>query len=428
MSVFQGSSRDFSEIVELEGHLIDSYILPKVFDRVMDLGGEFEVLEFRIGRRKEETSYAKILVRGRSRSHLEFIVRELRGLGAVPVSAGDVRLEEAPRDMVLPDGFYATTNNPTWIRYKGRWVEVEDLCMDRVIVVDPRSGRAYCKGLREVRRGDLVVVGEEGVRVKLPEYPRSGAGIFEFMGSRASSEKPTATIVRKIAEEIYRVKEGGGKIVVVAGPAVVHTGAAEHLARMVRMGFVDVLLSGNALAVHDVEYALFGTSLGFKVDEASRMPGGHRNHLAAINEVMKCGGLRGAVEKGVLRKGIFYECIVNGVPYVLAGSIRDDGPIPDVITDVVEAQKAYRKHLRDADLVLMLASMLHSVAVGNLLPSTVRTVCVDINPAVPLKLLDRGTFQSVGVVSDVGVFLPMLVDELARLKALHGSPRRGRVE
>ncbi|MCD6125659.1 MAG: TIGR00300 family protein, partial [Thaumarchaeota archaeon] len=226
----------------------------------------------------------------------------------------------------------------------------------------------------------------------------------------------------RIAEEIYEIKVKGGKIAVVAGPAVIHTGVAEHLAKIIRMGFVDVLLSGNALAVHDVEYALFGTSLGFRVDDGYRMPGGNRNHLVAINEIMKCGGLKGAVEKGILKKGIFYECIVRGVPYVLAGSIRDDGPIPDVITDMVEAQREYRKYLRDVDLVLMLASMLHSIAVGNMLPSTVKVICVDINPAVPLKLVDRGTRQSIGIVSDVGVFLPMLADELAKLKALKGSP------
>ncbi|MCS7112967.1 MAG: TIGR00300 family protein [Nitrososphaerota archaeon] len=425
MIVFQDPGDEYTEIIELEGHLIDSYILPKVFDRVMDLGGEFEVLDFRIGRRKDETSYARIMVKGRSRDHLEYILKELRSLGALPVYIEDAKLEEAPDDMVLPDGFYATTNHPTWIRYNGRWVQVEDVCMDKVIVVDPVAGRAYCKGIRDVRRGDLVVVGDEGVRVKLPEYPRTGVGIFEFMSSRASPEKPTPTIVKRIAEEMYKVKASRGRIVVVAGPAVVHTGGGEHLARMIRMGFVDALLSGNALAVHDVEYALFGTSLGFKVDEGYRIPGGNKNHLVAINEVMKCGGLRRAVEKGILKKGIFYECIVNDVPYVLAGSIRDDGPIPDVITDVVEAQKAYRMHLKDAGLVLMLASMLHSIAVGNMIPSTVKVVCVDINPAVPVKLLDRGAAQSIGVVSDVGVFLPMLVDELAKLKALHGSPKKG---
>jgi lysine-ketoglutarate reductase/saccharopine dehydrogenase-like protein (TIGR00300 family) len=420
VTVFQDSEEKYSEIIELEGHLIDSHILPKIFDRIMDLGGEFEVLEFRIGKRKDEPSYAKMLVTGRSAAHLELILRELRSLGAVTEAISDVKLKPALDDMILPDGFYTTANHPTWIRYRSRWIEVEGIAMDKVIVVDPLTERAYCKSIREVKRGDLIVVSEEGVRVKPPEYPRTGAGIFEFMSSRASSEKPTPTIVRKIALEMVRTKEAGGKIVAVAGPAVVHTGAAEHLARIIRIGFVDVLLSGNALAVHDVEYALFGTSLGFKVDEGVRMPGGNRNHLAAINEIMKCGGLRGAVEKGVLKKGIFYECIVHGIPYVLAGSIRDDGPIPDVITDVVEAQRAYQEHLKDASMVLMLASMLHSIAVGNMLSSTARVVCVDINPSVVLKLVDRGTAQSVGVISDVGAFLPILADELSRLKILRG--------
>ncbi len=420
MTTFHDLDKKYSEVIELEGHLIDSHILPKIFDRIMDLGGEFEVLEFRIGRKKDEPSYAKMLVIGRNAAHLELILRELRSLGAVTERIFDVRLELAPGDMILPDGFYVTSNHPTWIHYKGRWIEVKDVVMDKVIVVDLLSERAYCKSIREVKKGDLIVVGEEGIRVRPPEYPRTGAGIFEFMSGRASSERPTPTIVKKVASEIVKTKEEGGKIVVVAGPAVVHTGAADHLAKIIRMGFVDALLSGNALAVHDVEYALFGTSLGFKVDEGVRMPGGNRNHLVAINEIMKCGGLRGAVEKGVLRKGVFYECIVHGIPYVLAGSIRDDGPIPDVITDAVEAQKEYRKHLKDASMVLMLASMLHSIAVGNMLPSTVKVVCVDINPSVVLKLVDRGTAQSIGVVSDVGAFLPILADELSRLKILRG--------
>ena len=419
MDVFQNSKEE-TEIIELEGHLIDSYILPKVFDKIMDLGGEFEVLEFRIGRRKEEESYAKLQVKGRNRSHLEFLLKELRNLGAVPSSVGDVKLKEAPSDMVLPDGFYVTTNHPTWIHYGGKWIEVQDLRMDKVIVVDGEERKAYCRGIRDVKQGDLIVIGEDGVMVRPPEYPRTGTGIFQFMSSRASSEKPTPTLVRRTAEEIFNVKQNKGRVVAVAGPAVVHTGAADHLARMIRMGFIDSLLSGNALAVHDVEYALFGTSLGFNLEEGKRMPGGNKNHIAAINEIMRCGGVREAVKEGLLRKGIFYECIVNDVPYVLAGSIRDDGPIPDVITDAVEAQRAYWRHLKNADLVLMLASMLHSIAAGNMLNSTVKLICVDINPAVPLKLLDRGTAQSIGVISDVGVFLPMLASELAKLKVLHG--------
>jgi len=416
VTVFQNSSEEVSQEVELEGHLIDSLILPKIFDLIMDLGGDFEVLEFRIGRRKTETSYAKLLIKGRSRRHLETILKEVYRLGAVTPTPEEVQLKDAPADMVLPDGFYVTTNHPTYVYFKGNWLEVEGICMDKVISVDPSSGRAYCKSIRDVKAGDLIVVGERGVRVKPPEYPREGSGIFEFMTSRSSPEKPSTSIIRVIAEDMVKIKKSNGKIVVVAGPAVVHTGADEALAKIIRMGFVDAILSGNALAVHDIEYNLFGTSLGMSVKNGKTVAGSNRNHLAAINEVMKAGSIKDAVAKGIVKSGIFYECVVNGVPYVLAGSIRDDGPLPDVITDVVEAQKLYRSYLKDASIVLMLATMLHSIAVGNMLPSTVKVVCVDINPATLIKLLDRGSAQALGVVSDVGTFLPILAEELAKLK------------
>ncbi len=406
-----------SEEVEVEGHLIDSMILTKIFDRIMDLGGDFEVLEFRIGKRKTEPSYAKLLLKGRTRAHLEFMLQELYRLGASQPRVVEARLVPAPSDSVLPDDFYSTTNHATEVFVKGQWVRVERQAMDKAIVIDLDGPKAVCKSIVEVKRGELVMVGEAGVRVKPPEYPRHGTGIFEFMSSRTSSEKPSASVVRQIAKDIASVKRGMGKIVVVAGPAVVHTGAAEPLARMIRLGYVDALLAGNALAVHDVESALYGTSLGISLENGSSTLKGNRNLLAAINEVMKAGSLREAVRKGILKKGIMFECIVNSVPYTLAGSIRDDGPIPDVITDSVEAQRKYREILNGAELVLMLASMLHSIAVANLLPSTVKTVCVDINAAVPTKLLDRGTAQAIGIISDVGTFLPLLADELARLKA-----------
>jgi len=401
----------------VEGHLIDSMILTKVFDRIMDLGGDFEVLEFRIGKRKTEPSYAKLLLKGRNEAHLNFMLQELYRLGASTPKAVEASLIPAPADMVLPDEFYSTTNHPTEVFFRDRWIPVERQAMDKVIVVELDVSRAVCKAIREVKKSDLIVTGEAGVRVRPPEYPRHGTGVFEFMGSRTSSEKPSSALVKQIAKDIAELKRQGGRIVVVAGPAVVHTGAAEALARIIRLGYVDALLSGNALAVHDVEAALYGTSLGLSLTNGSSTLRGNRNLLATVNEVVKAGGLREAVRKGVLRSGIIYECIVNQVPYVLAGSIRDDGPLPDVITDTVEAQRQYREQLQGASLVLMLASMLHSIAAANLLPSTVKTISVDINPAVATKLLDRGTAQAVGIISDVGTFLPMLADELAKLKA-----------
>ncbi|MEM0233070.1 MAG: TIGR00300 family protein [Candidatus Nezhaarchaeales archaeon] len=408
---------EHAEEVLVEGHLIDSMILTRILDRIMELEGDFEIIEFKVGKRKHDYSRARLIVKGRSKEHLDEILKELYRLGAVPVEYKEVELKPAPKDGVAPDGFYSTSNYPTEIFYQGSWIPVEDVMMDKVIVVDPQSKRATCIPLREIKKGDLVVVGERGIRVRPPERPRESLKIFEFMSSKVSPEKPSTSIVKHIARDMHSIKRRGGKIAVVAGPAVVHTGGAPALAKIIRLGYVDVLLAGNALAVHDVEYALFGTSLGIKVDEGVAAPKGHRNHLAAINEIMKVGSLRDAVEKCILNRGIIYECIVKGVPYVLAGSIRDDGPLPDVITDVVEAQKAYRKHLKGIEMVLMLASTLHSIAVGNMLPATVKVVCVDINPATIIKLLDRGTAHAVGVVSDVGVFLKMLADELWSLSA-----------
>ncbi|MGQ9719329.1 MAG: ornithine cyclodeaminase [Nitrososphaerales archaeon] len=404
----------FEQEIEVEGHLIDSMILTKIFDRIMDLGGDFEVMEFKIGKRKGEYSYAKLMVRGRDESHLSVLLEEMYRLGASPPRVIEATLAPAPSDRVLPDDFYSTTSHPTFVLIDGRWIEVQDQMMDKVIAVDKKLKYAKCKFINEVVKGDLIVVGEDGIKIKPPERSREGAILFEFMASKASSEKPSVSIVKQIAEDIRKIKAEGGKIAVVAGPAIVHTGATSSFAKMIRLGYVDTLLSGNALAVHDVEYALFGTSLGMKIEDGSISLKGYRNHLAAINEIIKVGSLSEAVKKGVLKKGIMYECVVNRVPFALAGSIRDDGPLPDVITDAVDAQKRYKELLRNVRLVIMLASTLHSIAVGNLLPSTIKVVCVDINPAVTTKLMDRGTAQAAGIVSDVGAFLPLLVEELEK--------------
>lgn len=414
--VFQNTSTNSTEeTIEVEGHLIDSMILTQIFNKIMDLKGEFDVLDFRIGRAKTETSYAKLLVKGRTPGHLQDIMLELYRLGAVPSEVREAEFVAAPSDHVLPDNFYSTTNHPTSIYLNGGWLEVEGLMMDKVIVVNPESNTAGCKAILEIREGDFVVVGESGIRVEPPERPREGVGVFKFMGSGPSSEKATLSITRRLAGDILDLKRARGKIVVVAGPAVVHTGADVALAKLIHEGYVDALLTGNALAVHDIEYALYGTSLGVEVTNGTLLLRGHRNHLAAINEVYKAGSIKLAIERGTIRSGIMYECITNGVPFVLAGSIRDDGPLPEVITDSTEAQKLHREALEGADLVLMFATTLHSIAVGNMLPSNVRIVCVDINPNTITKLLDRGTTQAVGVVSDVGAFIPLLTSELQRL-------------
>ncbi|MEM4733605.1 MAG: TIGR00300 family protein [Candidatus Bathyarchaeia archaeon] len=401
--------------IEVEGHLIDSMILTRIWDRIIELGGDFETLEFRVGKHKTDTSYARILVKGQSPQHLENILKEIYPLGAVPFRTAEVKVAPATAEMVFPDNFYSTTNNPTQVYFQGEWIEVEGIMMDKVIVIDPKAKRAFCKPIREIKKGDLIVIGEEGIRVKPPERPRESTGIFKFMSSGASSEKPATAIIKQIAQDLYNVKKSSRKVAVVAGPAVVHTGAAAALAMLIREGFVDVLLSGNALAVHDVEADLLKTSLGVSLREGTAAIGGCRHHLVAINTIYKAGGLKAAVEKSILKSGIIHECVKKGVPFILAGSIRDDGPLPDVITDTVAAQQKYKEHLKDVTMVLMLASTLHAIAVGNMLPSTVKLVCIDINPAAVTKLLDRGSTQAVGVITDIGTFLPLLAEEIKKL-------------
>lgn len=403
----------FEREIEVKGHLIDSMILTRIFDKIMDLNGEFEVVEFKIGKEKTAPSYAKMLVRGKSEEHLAQLLEEVYREGASSVVTEEAKLEEAPADMVLPADFYSTTNNKTFI-YRREWVEVENMMMDKCIVVDTSKNKVSCKAIRDVRKNDMVVVGERGVRVVPPERPREGVDLFQFMSSASSSERPTLHIIRKVADDMYNIKAKKGRIAVVAGPAVIHTGAADALARLIRMGYVDVLLAGNALAVHDIEYALFNTSLGMHVTDGTLAVRGHRNHMRAVNEVFRAGSIKSMVEKRVLNKGVLYECVKKNIPYVLAASLRDDGPLPDVIIDMVEAQKRYKEALKDADMVLMICTMLHSIAVGNMLPSHTKVVVVDINQPVVTKLLDRGTWQAIGLVSDVGAFLPMVVQHLEK--------------
>jgi lysine-ketoglutarate reductase/saccharopine dehydrogenase-like protein (TIGR00300 family) len=402
----------YEQEIEVKGHLIDSMILTKIFDKVMDLKGDFHVLEFSVGKKKGDPSYARLLVRGTNQQHLDELLESVYREGAQPISVQQVMLEPAVKDMVMPDSFYSTTNNATQVFYNSSWIDVDNMMMDKCIVLDRQKMRAECKMIRDVKKGDSIVVGERGVRIIPHERPREGVDIFQFMSSSSSSERPTQQIARKVANDIYKIKESEGKIVVVAGPVVVHSGASEALAKLIRMGYIHGLLAGNALAVHDIENSLMGTSLGMQVDDGTLAVRGHRNHMRAINEVFKFGSLRTMVEKKVLEKGIMYECIINDIPFVLAGSIRDDGPIPDVVTDVVEAQRKYKQVLKDTKMVLMLSTMLHSIAVGNMLPATVKVVAVDISQPVVTKLLDRGTTQAIGIVTDVGAFLPMVVQQL----------------
>jgi lysine-ketoglutarate reductase/saccharopine dehydrogenase-like protein (TIGR00300 family) len=359
---------------------------------------------------------------------LDKIVGQMIELGAVagPREEIDASLEAVTQKGVAPDDFLATTIYPTEIRVRGEWLPVMDQRMDGVVVVDEQEKQARCALLRDLQVGDRVVTGSHGVRtVRRPELRevRGGSAVeheFAFMGAGVSSERRVELLVNQISWEMHQIRGQGGRIVVVPGPVVIHTGGGEHLAWLIRRGYVQALLGGNAIATHDIEQALLGTSLGVDLKMGTSVEGGHRHHLKAINTIRRCGGIAKAVEQGVLTNGIFYECARKGVPFALAGSIRDDGPLPETQMDLIKAQKEYAHLLKGSDLILMLSSMLHSIGVGNMTPAGVRLVCVDINPAVVTKLSDRGSVESVGVVTDVGLFLNLLTQRLRKLEQNEG--------
>lgn len=392
-----------------EGHLIDSHIMERIFDTVVEHDGRFEVESFHIGRTNSEPSRLRLKVEASTADSLQRMMVQLLGLGCSPAEAGDIELKSAERDCCAPEDFYSTTNHRTMVRFKGQWIEVERQRMDALIVV--KDGRAECRRLRDLKAGDAVVVGMNGIRVT-PESKERDRLQFAFMTNGISSERQVETAVRQTASLMRQCRSAGQGIVVVAGPVVVHTGGALALAALIRGGWVQALLAGNALGVHDIEAALLGTSLGIRIADGRQEEHGHRNHMRAINAIYHSGGIRQAVESGRLHTGVLYECVCAGVPFVLAGSLRDDGPLPDTITDMNAAQDAYSEQIRGAGLILCLGSMLHSIAVGNMTPSWVKLVCVDINPAVATKVSDRGTGQAIGVVTDVGLFLDLLARNL----------------
>ncbi|HKT80831.1 MAG TPA: TIGR00300 family protein [Vicinamibacterales bacterium] len=399
----------FSEVIEAEGHLIDSQILNAVFDTVVKGDASFDVLKFDIGRSNDSPSFISMRISAATESGLKQVLEELVTLGCRLAEQQDAVLKPADRDGCVPDDFYSTTNHRTMVRSRGRWIDVERQRMDAVIVVE--DGAAKCRKLRDVRKGDRVVCGVSGIRV-MPEFVDRDRHGFAFMTNEISSERRVEVGVSRIASMMRDVKDNGGRIAVVAGPVVVHTGGSPYFQELIRSGYVNVLLAGNALAVHDVEQSFFGTSLGVDLDTGKAIEGGHRHHMRAINTICRTGGLRQAVEQGVLKSGVMYECIKHNVPYVLAGSIRDDGPLPDTIMDLRAAQDQYAAALEGVGLVLAMSTMLHGIGVGNMLPSWVRMVCVDINPAVVTKLADRGSSQTMGIVTDVGLFLHRLAHRL----------------
>ena len=399
------------ETVEISGHLLDSGVLARVLDDVLEYGGDYVIDRMDVGKTHDDESYARIDVVADSTDALARLLMRLQTHGVNLVDPGEAVLRPAERDGVFPDDFYSTTNLETVVRLGGHWVPVEQPEMDCGLVV--ADGRVRTVPVSDVRAGDRVVCGASGVRVVLPPADHSAREHFGFMSSAVSSERPQALLVRQIAERIREVKAEGGTILWVAGPAVVHTGASPAMVALIEAGYVDVLFAGNALATHDIEAALYGTSLGVDLDQGRGVEHGHEHHIRAINTIRKAGSIRAAVEQGLVTRGVMHALVRSGKRAVLVGSVRDDGPLPDVYTDVIEGQRAMRAALPGVGFTIMVATMLHSIATGNILPASVPLVSVDINPATVTKLADRGSAQAVGIVTDVGLFLEQLAGELA---------------
>jgi lysine-ketoglutarate reductase/saccharopine dehydrogenase-like protein (TIGR00300 family) len=409
------SSPANSTTVELIGHLMDTGILARVLDDVLEYGGDYRIESLDLGRQHEDESRAQVEIRAADPELLERIVMRVQVHGANAVDPGTATIRPAPADGVFPEDFYSTTNLDTFVRLDKDWIAVDRAEMDCGLVVSDDDGRTVVRTVpvSDVKAGERVVCGAHGVRVEMPpQAPRGEEEAFGFMSSAVSSEKPQALLVRQIAERMREVKAAGKRVLWVGGPAVVHTGASPAMVRLVRAGYVDVLFAGNALATHDIEAALFGTSLGVDLSKGSGVPHGHEHHIRAINTIRAAGSIAGAVEKGVLTGGVMHAMVEVGKPFVLVGSVRDDGPLPDVYTDVIEGQRAMRAELHDVGFAIMVATMLHSIATGNILPASIPLVCVDINPATVTKLADRGSAQAMGIVTDIGLFLEQLAREL----------------
>jgi lysine-ketoglutarate reductase/saccharopine dehydrogenase-like protein (TIGR00300 family) len=408
------------EDVQISGHIIDSLILPKILDLITASGGTFQIRQIQIGQARTDPSLALVRVQGTSEEHLQGILAQISDHGAVPTSQQDCQLVAADMDGAFPEGFYSSTNQRTEVRLAGQWLRVNRQEMDCGIVIDPRQHSARCVPMTEVHKGDQIAVGHAGVRV-FPQERTIKHQDFEFMSSAVSTEKPKGVAIRQVARELFRTRAEKGKTLLVGGPAIVHTGSGPHVCRLIREGYIHKIFAGNALATHDIEQAMFGTSLGVSLEHGEVTEAGHEHHLRAINRIRRQGGIAQAVASGMLTSGIMFDCVQHNVETVLCGSIRDDGPLPEVITDTLAAQTRMREGIRDVDFCLMIATTLHSIAVGNLLPAWVRVVCVDINPSTVIKLSDRGSFQTVGIVTDVEPFFRSLLNELDALNRGAGA-------
>jgi len=399
-----------SENVEVTGHLIDSGILSRILDDIGEYGGDYVIDRFDVGHEAQDTSLAMITVTAEDDGALQRLLMRLQTRGVNQVDPGEASVSVADLDGVFPDGFYSTTNLATKIRLGGKWLDVENPEMDCGLIVD--GERVYTLPMSDVKVGMQVVTGASGIRVSSPVMEKGNDSSFGFMESDVSSEKPQAVLVRQVADGMREAKAAGKKVLWVGGPGVVHTGAAPAMVELVNAGYVDVLFAGNALATHDIESALYGTSLGVDLIMGRGVEHGHEHHIRALNTIRKQGSIRAAVDSGVLTGGIMHALVTHDKPFVLVGSVRDDGPLPDVYTDVIEGQRAMRAELADVGFCLMVATMLHSVATGNILPASIPLVCVDINPATVTKLADRGSSHAKGIVTDVGLFLEQLALEL----------------
>jgi lysine-ketoglutarate reductase/saccharopine dehydrogenase-like protein (TIGR00300 family) len=410
------STAAHSATVTVTGHLVDTGILARILDDVLEYGGDYRIESLDLGRQHEDESRALVAISADEADRLDRILMRVQVHGANPVDPGTATTRPAPVDGVFPEDFYSTTNLETFVRLDRDWLRVDRAEMDCGLVVEERDGRTVIRNVpvSDVRAGEAVVCGAHGVRVEMPPaVARGEEENFGFMSSTVSSEKPQALLVRQIAERMREVRAAGQKILWVGGPAVVHTGAAPAMVRLVRAGYVDILFAGNALATHDIESALFGTSLGVDLAKGSGVPHGHEHHIRAINTIRAAGSIAQAVESGILTGGVMHAMVQAQKPFVLVGSVRDDGPLPDVYTDVIEGQRAMRAQLPDVGFAIMVATMLHSIATGNILPASIPLVSVDINPATVTKLADRGSAQAIGIVTDIGLFLEQLARELA---------------
>ena len=416
----------FSETIELRGHIIDSLILPKVLDEILRSEANFKIGEVRIGQKRADQSYARIEVSGKDGARLDDLILRLRQHGAEVIEKANARTAAAPADGVFPKDFYVTTNQQTFVRIKDKEIEVQPTMMDSGIALDRAAGTARAVKFYDFQKGTDIVIGHQGIRVVPLQRVTSHTDVFQFINTAVSAETPKRAVIRELAREFERVRSAKSKILVVAGPSLVHAGAGPHLEQLVEWGYVDRLFTGNALAVYDIESALFGTSLGVSVEQGALLEGGHDNHMQAINIVREAGGIAAAVKKKILTRGIMYACVRHGVDIVLSGSIRDDGPILGVTTDTVEAQKIMRAKLADVSLVLMMGTVLHSVAVAKMLPASVKTVCVDIDANAVARITNKRSFSSIGLVTDIEPFLRELTRCIAKETKREGRSAKAR--